>query len=68
MFDSNTDLMCDANLDGQVDRLDIRMIGAFRNAPVTPSIAALDIDNNGFVNLNDARKCVLECDNARCAI
>lgn len=68
VFDSNTDLMCDANLDGQVDRLDIRMIGAFRNAPVTPSIAALDIDNNGFVNLNDARKCVLECDNARCAI
>lgn len=61
-------LRCDANLDGQVDSLDIRLIGSYRNAPVTPGIAALDIDNNGFVNANDARKCVLECTNARCAI
>lgn len=61
-------LMCDANLDSQVDSLDIQLIGTYRNVPVTPGIAALDIDGNGFVNANDARKCVLVCTNARCAI
>lgn len=62
------DLMCDANLDGQVDVLDVRLIGRMRNVPVPPADPALDIDGNGFVNVNDARKCARICTNARCAI
>jgi len=63
----NQPLMCDANLDGQVDTVDIRLIGRNRNVPVTIANQALDIDGNGFINANDARKCTRECDFARCA-
>ncbi|WP_375751168.1 hypothetical protein [Vibrio sp. HN007] len=58
---------CDANNDNQVDRLDIRLIGAHRNVPVPPGDPLLDIDGDGFINVNDARKCSLLCDFARCA-
>jgi hypothetical protein len=61
------DIMCDANTDSAVNILDIRIIGAHRNTPAL-SGDPLDIDGNGVINRNDARKCVLECDNARCAI
>ena len=61
------DLMCDANTDGAVNILDIQIIGTHRNTPAAPG-HPLDIDGNGVINKLDARKCVLECDNARCAI
>ena len=61
------DGMCDANLDDAVNILDIRIIGANRNTPAAPG-DPLDIDGNGVINVLDARLCVLECDNARCAI
>lgn len=62
------DLMCDANGDGQVDTLDIRIIGTNRNTPVPPGDPLLDIDGNGVINVNDARQCARVCTNARCAI
>ena len=61
------DIMCDANTDGAVNILDIRIISAHRNTPALPG-DPLDIDGNGVINRLDARKCVVECDNARCAI
>ena len=65
--DQQQPLMCDANGDEQVDVLDIRLIGQNRNVPVPPGDPALDIDNNGFINVNDARKCARECTFPRCA-
>lgn len=65
--DTQDDLMCDADGNGQVDVLDIRLISASRNVPVPPGDPLLDIDGNGVINVVDARRCAVECTNARCA-
>jgi hypothetical protein len=54
---------CDVNNDGQVDIYDIQAIGAARGT----TNPLYDIDKDGLVTTNDARQCVLECDNPRCA-
>ena len=59
---------CDANGDGFVDRMDIQMISGARNTPVPPGNPAWDIDGNGVINVLDARQCVAQCDQARCAV
>ena len=58
---------CDLNGDGQVNRTDINLFRPHRNTPAVPG-EPLDIDGNGVINKRDARLCVLECTNARCAI
>jgi hypothetical protein len=55
--------VCDVNNDGQVDIFDIQAIGAARGT----TNPLYDIDGDGLVTTNDARQCVLECDNPRCA-
>jgi len=59
---------CDANGDGSIDKLDIRIIGSHRNVAVPPGNPLWDINADGFINVVDARACVLQCTNARCAI
>lgn len=59
---------CDVNNDGAVDILDIRQIGSYRGSTDPLDLPIYDIDNDGMVTVNDARACVLDCDNARCAI
>ena len=58
---------CDVNKDGQVDNTDIALITAGRGQNVPPGDPALDIDNNGVINVNDARACVLKCTKPKCA-
>jgi len=53
---------CDVNNDNFIDIDDIREIGAHRGT-VNP---LYDIDGDGWVTTNDARQCVLDCDNPRC--
>ncbi len=53
---------CDVNSDGKININDIKIITAARNT-VNP---VLDIDGDGTVTVLDARKCVLQCDNAQC--
>lgn len=55
--------ICDFNADGAVDIDDINLVKAARGT----SASQFDVDNDGTVTVNDARKCVLECTNARCA-
>jgi hypothetical protein len=57
---------CDIDADGDVDITDIRAIMAARNTPAVPGDAR-DADGNGIINANDARQCVLQCTNPRCA-
>ncbi|SEK41370.1 Two component regulator propeller [Colwellia chukchiensis] len=62
------DTDCDANADGQVDSIDIGIIGRHRNVPVPPGNPLFDINSDNVINVIDARLCVLQCTNDRCAI
>ena len=59
-------LRCDVNLDGFVDRGDIRLIGAARNQSALPGDPR-DNDENGIINISDARQCMQLCNLSRCA-
>jgi hypothetical protein len=58
---------CDANGDGAVDRNDIRAIGANRNQPASGPDDPMDWDQNGTINVLDARGCQQACTLPRCA-
>ncbi|MCV2370938.1 dockerin type I repeat-containing protein [Roseateles oligotrophus] len=58
---------CDVNGDGSIDSMDINAIMAGRGQTVPPGNAALDIDGNGVINVNDARACTLKCSKPKCA-
>ena len=57
---------CDIDNDGDVDRNDISLITAARNAVALPGDPR-DNDANGVINVSDARQCTLLCTLARCA-
>jgi hypothetical protein len=60
--------MCDANHDGKINIDDIRiMFYDYRNVEVDAGSQHLDVNGDGWVTINDARGCVLLCDNPRCA-
>lgn len=59
-------LRCDIDSNGVVDIADIRAIAAARNNPAAPGDAR-DVDGDGVITVNDARQCVLQCTNPRCA-
>ena len=58
-------MKCDLNNDNKIDRTDISLIMAGRglHAPADPR----DIDGDGYITVNDARGCVLQCTNTNCA-
>ena len=60
------DLRCDVNLDGFVDRSDIRLISIARNQPAVPGDPR-DTDGDGTITISDARQCVQVCTLPRCA-
>lgn len=59
---------CDTNLDGAVNIVDIRDIIAHRNQPAANPDDPMDFDQNGLINVLDARGCSLACDQPRCAV
>lgn len=59
-------LRCDLDDDLDVDVDDLRIHARVRNAPVIAG-DALDQNNDGFVTLNDVRRCALQCTSPRCA-
>jgi hypothetical protein len=60
-------LRCDLDDDFDVDSDDLRIHANARNAPVIVG-DALDQNNDGFVTLNDVRRCALQCTSPRCAV
>jgi len=58
---------CDMDGDGDIDSLDIRAITKLRGKKVPPAPEAADIDNNKYINVNDARGCTLKCTRPSCA-
>jgi hypothetical protein len=59
-------LLCDIDLDGDVDRNDSSLITAARNQSAVPGDLR-DYDGDGTVTVNDARSCVLKCTRSSCA-
>ncbi|MDJ0759433.1 MAG: IgGFc-binding protein [Woeseiaceae bacterium] len=58
---------CDIDGNDQIDINDIRAITARRNQPATGPDDPADNDGDGVITVNDARQCVLQCTNSRCA-
>jgi len=65
--DAPEGLVCDVNTDNVVDRSDIQaifgLVGTQASGPDDPA----DLNGDGLITINDARGCVLQCTNPRCA-
>ena len=61
-------LMCDMDGDEDVDRADLRLVGALRGESVPPADPAADFDGDGTITINDARWCVQQCTRKNCAV
>ena len=64
---AGAELTCDTNDDGFVDIKDIRAISLSRNQPASGPDDPMDWDQNGEINVMDARACILACSLPRCA-
>lgn len=60
-------LVCDANGDGSIDRVDIGQIFAARGSVAAGPDDPRDANRDGLISINDGRLCVLECTNPDCA-
>jgi hypothetical protein len=60
-------MKCDMDGDGDIDRNDINVVFGLRGTTSPPSDPLADVDDNGIININDGRGCVLRCDLPRCA-
>jgi len=58
---------CDIDSDGDIDSIDIGRITALRGKTVPPAPVEADLDDNKFININDARGCALKCTRPSCA-
>jgi hypothetical protein len=61
-------LVCDVDVDADIDRNDIALINAARNQLASGSTDPRDADRDGRITVNDARICTLRCTLAQCAI
>lgn len=60
--------VCDADADGDVDKLDLNIIRAASGDIATEPDDPRDFDGNGIINSRDLSRCSRQCDLARCAI
>jgi subtilisin-like proprotein convertase family protein len=59
--------LCDIDLNGQIDRADLRRIFLARNRPTIPGDPR-DSDGNGFIDAQDFQLCRSLCTNPGCAL
>ena len=57
---------CDADKDGDIDKADITLITAAKGQLAAGPDDPRDADHNGVIDVLDARKCSLTCDEANC--
>ena len=60
-------LVCDVDMDGDIDRVDIGLIFAARNTPASGPDDPADPDRDGVITVLDARICLLQCTLPGCA-
>jgi hypothetical protein len=61
-------LVCDVDVDADIDRNDIALINAARNQLASGPTDPRDPDRDGRITVNDARICTLRCTLAQCAV
>jgi len=61
-----TPRVCDIDLDGDIDKADLLLIRAALNTPAAPGDPR-DANEDGRINVADARFCQLVCTRANCA-
>jgi hypothetical protein len=59
--------VCDVNRDQKINVTDIDLILAARDT-VTGALDPRDLDNNGYITINDANGCKLHCDYDTCVL
>lgn len=59
---------CDVDTDGDVDRLDLRLIIGARDTPASGPDDTRDADGDGTITMLDARNCVKQCNLKGCTI
>lgn len=64
----NISVVGDIDGDKDVDQLDLNQVLAARNKPASAPNDPRDLDGNGTINANDARKLTLLCTRPRCAV
>ncbi len=64
----NINVIGDIDGDKDVDQLDLNQVLAARNKPASAPNDPRDLDGNGTINANDARKLTLLCTRPRCAV
>lgn len=67
VFDSNAGQMCDVDVDGDIDRLDLRAISLARGQTALPNDPR-DSDMNGVISPADVKRCIPQCTARGCAI
>ena len=60
--------ICDLDVDGVVDKIDIQAIGTWRGIRVPPAPVQADFDGDKIISVNDARYCVGKCDKVNCEL
>jgi hypothetical protein len=60
-------LICDMDVDGDIDRFDVRLVRALRDQPVPPADPAADANGDGVITSEDVRACFQSCTRRRCA-
>ena len=61
------EVLCDVNADGDIDRTDVRTILLNRNQPASGPDDPMDADGDGQITIRDAKICIGQCTNPRCA-
>ena len=61
-------LMCDADTDGDVDKLDLVIIGRARGQTAVTPFDPRDSNGNGVIDTGDVKACIPQCTRAGCAI
>jgi hypothetical protein len=59
--------ICDVDGDADIDFTDIRAIFSARNTPASGPDDPRDADGNGMITFVDAKQCISQCTNPRCA-
>jgi hypothetical protein len=58
---------CDVDANGDIDRTDVRSILMNRNQPASGPDDPMDADGDGQITIRDAKICISQCTNPRCA-
>lgn len=67
VFDVTTGQMCDVDVDGDIDKLDLRAISLARGQIALPNDPR-DSDMNGVISPVDVKRCIPQCTARGCAI